>query len=227
MTYPTTSNEVSAAEDLRLAARVKKGDELAFEQLFKKHRGWVYQKAYKMLNDAHASEEVVQDVFIKVWQKVKMWNAGKGHFQSWLNVVAHHRILDAIRKRNRAREIPFAAFTDVLDAGESLPDAKPFMNYADAGPGPGRQLEMEEARDILESALVKVTKPNHRIAWMLRHLEGYSVKETARILDRKEGTIKGWVFRCTAELRDILVKRFGVNPVTDGGEHYAEETDAR
>ena len=223
LTYTESSN----AEDLRLANRVKTGDETAFEQLFKKHRDWVYQKALQKLTDPGLAEEVTQDVFIKVWRKLDKWHSAQGYFGAWLNVIAQHTIIDAIRKRNRAREIPFAAFTDVLDTGESLPDTQPFVNYADAGPGPGRQLEMEEARDILESALVKVTKPNHRIAWMLRHVEGYSIKETARILDRKEGTIKGWVFRCTAELRDILVKRFGVNPMSNGGEHYAEETDAR
>lgn len=222
-----TYTESSNAEDLRLANRVKAGDEIAFEQLFKKHREWVYQKALQKLTDPGLAEEVTQDVFIKVWRKLDKWHSAQGYFGAWLNVIAQRTIIDAVRKRNRAREIPFAAFTDVLDTGERLPDTQPFVNYADAGPGPGRQLEMEEARDILESALVTVTKPNHRIAWMLRHLEGYSIKETARILDRKEGTIKGWVFRCTAELRDILVKRFGVNPVTDRGEHYAEETDAR
>jgi RNA polymerase sigma-70 factor (ECF subfamily) len=46
----------------------------------------------------------------------------------------------------------------------------------------------KEAQEILENALEQVTKPNHRIAWILRHLEGCSVAEISRILNRKDGT---------------------------------------
>ena len=63
----------------------------------------------------------------------------------------------------------------------------------------------KEAQEILENALEQVTKPNHRIAWILRHLEGCSVAEISRILNRKDGTVKTWIFRCTQELRQILV----------------------
>ena len=62
----------------------------------------------------------------------------------------------------------------------------------------------KEAQEILENALEQVTKPNHRIAWILRHLEGCSVAEISRILNRKDGTVKTWIFRCTQELRQIL-----------------------
>jgi RNA polymerase sigma-70 factor (ECF subfamily) len=84
----------------------------------------------------------------------------------------------------------------------------------------------KEAQEILENALEQVTKPNHRIAWILRHLEGCSVAEISRILNRKDGTlrhlegcsvaeisrilnrkdgtVKIWIFRCTQELRQIL-----------------------
>ncbi len=65
----------------------------------------------------------------------------------------------------------------------------------------------KEAQEILENALEQVTKPNHRIAWILRHLEGCSVAEISRILNRKDGTVKTWIFRCTQELRQILVNK--------------------
>jgi RNA polymerase sigma-70 factor (ECF subfamily) len=67
----------------------------------------------------------------------------------------------------------------------------------------------KEAQEILENALEQVTKPNHRIAWILRHLEGCSVAEISRILNRKDGTVKIWIFRCTQELRQILVNKGG------------------
>lgn len=194
-----TPDESSAYEDLQLATLAKEGDEIAFSQLFDKHYSWVYSKAYRMLGNYQDTEEVTQDVFIKVWQKLKKWDTAQGSFQAWLNTVARNTIIDAIRKRDRIREAPLS--------GQPDDDEVPLSQYEDPRPGPDRQLEAREAQELLESALALVTKPNHRIAWMLRHLEGYSIAEIARILDRKDGTVKIWIFRCTQELRQILINK--------------------
>ena len=194
-----TPDESSAYEDMELATLAKDGDEIAFSQLFDKHYSWVYSKAYRMLGNYQDTEEVTQDVFIKVWQKLKKWDTAQGSFQAWLNTVARNTIIDAIRKRDRIREAPLS--------GQPDDDEVPLSQYEDPRPGPDRQLEAREAQEILESALAVVTKPNHRIAWMLRHLEGYSIAEIARILDRKDGTVKIWIFRCTQELRQILINK--------------------
>ena len=196
-----TPNDLSAVEDTYLATEAKAGNDVAFRQLFDKHYGWVYSKAYRMLGNYQDTEEVASDVFVKVWQKLSKnkWNAEKGSFQAWLNMVARNTIIDAIRKRNRIREHPLGGSPD--------DDEQPLSEYEDPSADPEQELEASEAQQILESALEQVTKPNHRIAWMLRHLEGYSIAEIARILNRKEGTVKIWIFRCTEELRKILVAK--------------------
>ena len=196
-----TPNDVSAVEDTYLATQAKAGNDAAFRQLFDKHYGWVYNKAYRMLGNYQDTEEVASDVFVKVWQKLNKnkWNPEKGSFQAWLNMVARNTIIDAIRKRNRIREHPLSGSPD--------DEEQPLSQYEDPDADPEQELEAAEAQQILESALEQVTKPNHRIAWMLRHLEGYSIAEIARILNRKEGTVKIWIFRCTEELRKILVAK--------------------
>ncbi len=196
-----TPNDLSAVEDTYLATQAKAGNDAAFRQLFDKHYKWVYNKAYRMLGNYQDTEEVASDVFIKVWQNLNKnkWDEEKGSFQAWLNTVARHTIIDAIRKRNRIREHPLSGSPD--DDEQQLGD------YEDPYSGPEQELEAAEAQQILESALEQVTKSNHRIAWMLRHLEGYSIAEIARILNRKEGTVKIWIFRCTEELRKILVAK--------------------
>ena len=196
-----TPNDLSAVEDTYLATQAKAGNDAAFRQLFDKHYKWVYNKAYRMLGNYQDTEEVASDVFVKVWQKLNKnkWDEEKGSFQAWLNMVARNTIIDAIRKRNRIREHPLSGSPD--------DDEQPLSQYEDPNSGPEQELEAVEAQQILESALEQVTKSNHRIAWMLRHLEGYSIAEIARILDRKEGTVKIWIFRCTEELRKILVAK--------------------
>ena len=113
--------------------------------------------------------------------------------------MARNTIIDAIRKRDRIRERPLSGSPDE--------DEQPLSQYEDPRPGPDQEYEAAEAQRILEGALEQVTKPNHRIAWMLRHLEGYSIAEIARILNRKDGTVKIWIFRCTEELRKILIAK--------------------
>lgn len=193
-------NDLSATEDTYLATQAQQGDEAAFSQLFEKHYNWVYSKAYRMLSDHQDTEEVTLDIFTKVWQKLEKgkWDPAKGSFQAWLNIVAKHTIIDAIRKRDRIRE-------SLLTLEDQ--DDLPLNEYEDGRPGPDKHIIAQEAQEILENALEKVTKPNHRIAWILRHLEGCSVAEISRILNRKDGTVKIWIFRCTQELRQILVNQ--------------------
>ena len=107
-------------------------------------------------------------------------------------------IIDAIRKRNRIRE-------SALIYEEQ--DDSPLNEYEDGSPGPDKHIIAQEAQEILEKALEQVTKPNHRIAWILRHLEGCSVAEISRILNKKEGTVKIWIYRCKQELRQILINK--------------------
>ncbi len=195
-----TKNDLSATEDIYLASQAKEGDEAAFSQLFDKHYNWVYSKAYRILKDHQDTEEVSLDVFTKVWRELQneKWDPKKGSFQAWLNIVARNTTIDAIRKRDRIRE-------SLLTLEEQ--DDLPLNEYEDGRPGPDKHIEAQEAQEILEKALEQVTKPNHRIAWILRHLEGCSVAEISRILNRKDGTVKIWIFRCTQELRQILVNK--------------------
>ena len=133
-----------------------------------------------------------------MWQKIEKWDTDQGSFQAWLNVVAKHTIIDAIRKKERIRE-SLLSMEDEADV--------PLSEYEDSKPTPDKQLESQEAQEILEQALQQVTKPNHRLAWILRHLEGCSIAEISGVLQRKEGTVKIWIFRCTQELRQILHRK--------------------
>ena len=196
-----SKNKLSATEDTYLATQVKQGNEAAFRQLFDKHYEWVYSKAYRMLEYQHQdAEEASLDVFTKVWKTLQddKWDPQKGSFWAWLDKLAFNTIVDAIRKRKRIRE-------SVLTYKEQ--DDNPLYEYEDDNPGPDKLMIAQEAQEILEKALEQVTKPNHRIAWILRHLEGCRVAEIARILNRKEGTVKIWILRCTKELKQILTNK--------------------
>jgi RNA polymerase sigma-70 factor (ECF subfamily) len=191
------TDDPSDQEDTQLATLTKAGDESAFRLLYDKHYNWVYSKTYRMLQNHQDTEEVCMDIFFKMWQKINKWDTDQGSFQAWLNVVAKNTIIDAIRKKERIRE-------SLLNV-ES--DADMPSEYEDSRPTPDKLIESQEAQEILEQALYQVTKPNHRTAWILRHLEGCSIAEISQTLQRKEGTVKIWIFRCAQELKQILIRK--------------------
>ncbi len=191
------TDDPSDQEDTHLATLTKAGDESAFRLLYDKHYNWVYSKTYRMLQNHQDTEEVCMDIFFKMWQKINKWDTDQGSFQAWLNVVAKNTIIDAIRKKERIRE----SLLNVEAEGD-MP-----IEYEDSRPTPDRQIESQEAQEILEQALYQVTKPNHRTAWILRHLEGCSIAEISQTLQRKEGTVKIWIFRCAQELKQILIRK--------------------
>lgn len=191
-------DDLSDQEDTQLATLTKAGNEAAFRSLFDKHYNWVYSKTYRMLCNHQDTEEISLDIFMKVWQKIEKWDTVQGSFQAWLNVVAKNTIIDAIRKKERIRE----SLLSMEDESEL-----PLVEYQDQRPTPEKQVESREAQEILEWALQMVKKPNHRVAWILRHLEGCSIAEISQTLQRKEGTVKIWIFRCTEELRQILTRK--------------------
>ena len=191
-----TSNDASHVEDTDLMMRVRARDEAALGKLFNKHYTWVYNKVYLILTNHQDAEEVAADVFITVWNKSDKWDPKQGRFSWWLSTVAYNAAIDLIRKRGRIQE-------DLIP--DPPGDGKdPFDPYPDPRPGPDREVEAAEIRRILEDALEQVTKPKHRAAWVLRHLEDYSIKEIVVMLNAKESTVKVWILRCKEELRQIL-----------------------
>ena len=203
MAYPIyTRKELvmrhTSEEDSKLAILVNAGDESASRQLYDKHYRWVYNKVVRVLGNHEDAQAVSQDIFVKAEQQIESWNPNQDNFEAWLNVVAKSTIIDAIRKKERIRESLLSA--------ENESDV-PLSESEDSKPTPDKQLETQDAKEILNQALQQVTRPHHRVAWILRHIEGHSLAEISQVFQREEEEVKIWSFRCTEELRQILVRK--------------------
>ncbi|MBT3267859.1 RNA polymerase sigma factor [Candidatus Poribacteria bacterium] len=178
---------------------LQQGNDTGLQWLLDQYGTWIYSKAYRMLQSHEDAEEAWQDIFMRVWQKIDLWDPERGNFQSWLNQIAKNAIIDIFRKRSRVRE--------VLQHGEDEGVEEMLHRYKDDGPLPDELLENKETRELIEQGLELMTKSNHRVAWTFRHLEGMSIAEIGNALNQKENTVKVWIFRGTRELRQILVRR--------------------
>src|SRR4051812_36804219 len=111
----------AALEDAALLARVAEGDEAAIEALYQRYGGACYPLARRILDDAQLAEDVVQQVFLAMWQG-SGYDSRRGAVSTWLLSVTHHKAVDAVRREgNRRKRL----------AGEQV-----LVEVAATGPGP-------------------------------------------------------------------------------------------
>ena len=184
--------------------------ETSFTELFEIHYHWVFTKSLHILKDYHDAEDVTSIIFAKLWNKLLLlkFDCDKGTFRAWLNVLSKNTIIDFVRQQNKRKEecVDFNCIQSQSDRFYCHDSDRLIvsMDIADNKPNPIEYLIETECIEVIESALEKVRKSEHRIAYILRHLENYSVKEITKILNQKDGTIKIWIFRCKEELKEIL-----------------------
>jgi RNA polymerase sigma-70 factor (ECF subfamily) len=183
------------------AERFKEGDQAAFKLLFRKHAGWIHSKAYRILRNHEDAEEACQDVFTKVWLKINLWDSEQGSFQTWLNEIAKNTIIDMLRKKKRRKAENLSNWINE-EKKETLIDLAP-----DHRPTSDSQIEGKEAFELIEEALQEVRRDDHRIAWILRHIEFLSIAEISKAMGEKQNTVKVWIFRCSGELKRILTAK--------------------
>lgn len=181
-------------DESELIRRVEAGDEAAFEELVRRHRGSVERLAARMLPDPRDREEACQDVFLKVFRKIGTFR-GESRLATWIDSIAYRTFLN----RLEGREAPVPG--SQLGTGEGR-DWFP-AGIADEDAAPEERAERSELRSILERAIRRL-RPAHRAAITLYHLEGRTVAEIAESLDRAEGTVKSHLYRARRELKEIL-----------------------
>jgi RNA polymerase sigma-70 factor (ECF subfamily) len=89
----------TALPDDALMAAVAAGQDAALAVLYDRYGRLVFSLAVSVLGDTSQAEEVIQDVFIQVWNKAETYNAEQGRVVTWLAAIARHRAIDYLRRR--------------------------------------------------------------------------------------------------------------------------------
>src|SRR5918998_1625221 len=108
--------------DDELIAAVARGDQPALLALYDRHGRMGYGLAYRILGDAGAAEEAVQDAYLRVWRRASTFDAQRGGARSWLLTIVHHCAIDLLRRRAGAP--PVVAGLDEMADRRSVPDAR-------------------------------------------------------------------------------------------------------
>jgi RNA polymerase sigma-70 factor (ECF subfamily) len=175
--------------DLELAARCATGDGEAFEQLYRRHAGRLFNLARRMMGTTEDAEDVLQNVFLQAHRTMDRFR-GDASIGTWLYRLTINQCLDQLRGR-RARD---ARVTDSLDAEEAPEPALP----APAVPTVVNRMDLERAIEHLP--------PGSRAVFLLHDVEGFEHGEIGRMLGISEGTSKSQAHKARLKLRTMLTR---------------------
>ena len=179
-------NRTDLTEDSRLVARIRAGDQQAMSELYDRYAKVVYAVALRVLQDAAAAEDVLQDIFLQLWRNPDAFDASRGSLAAWLAVIARHRSIDRVRKRRPETDIEncvIAASDDLRDEAE-------------------RKLVIDKVRAVLAEM-----NADQRKALELAFFQGLTHTEIAAKTGEPLGTIKTRIRSGLQLLRTKLANR--------------------
>jgi RNA polymerase sigma-70 factor, ECF subfamily len=181
----------SRQADQASLARIARGDQAAFAELYDRHARLVYSLALRILQDRADAEDVVQEVFAQVWAQAGRYDASRGAVAAWMLMLTRSRAIDRLRAK-RAR--PEAAGD--ASAAESVMDLSA-----------AQDLELLSAEQVtrLQRAL-KELPDAQRTALELAYYEGLTHVEAAARLAEPLGTVKTRIRQAVLKLREALAE---------------------
>jgi RNA polymerase sigma-70 factor, ECF subfamily len=190
--------------DQELVKRAKEGDLSAFEALISRHERRVYSLAVRMLRQEQDAEDVTQQTFLSALEHLDGFR-GQAAFGTWLMHIATHAALKVIRKRQGLSLVSLEAATEEAGDHEAIPHPE-FI--ADWRQSPEQLVHRREIQGLLDEALTQLDE-KHRFVFLLRDVEGWSVKETAEALGISEANTKVRLLRARLALREHLTQALG------------------
>ncbi|MGX1881230.1 RNA polymerase sigma factor [Streptomyces sp. NPDC055287] len=171
-------------DDAALLCAVAQGDSHALATLYDRHAGWLHARLTRRCSDPETVREVLQDTFVTAWRSAGSHRGREAG--GWLWVIAARRLVDARRAQVRAERADRAEFPPAVAAPSAEERVLAGLEYGDVGTALGRI--SPELRDVLRATVV----------------DGLTTRETARLLNLPEGTVKTRAMRARRELREAL-----------------------
>jgi RNA polymerase sigma-70 factor, ECF subfamily len=185
----------SSDRNARLAAllpRVALGDQAAFGELYDLTAPHLYGCALRILRDSPAAEEILQEAYVNVWHHAGSYEVAKSQPLTWLTTIVRNRCLDQLRRRE----------LDTVTLASDDDDAPEYDVPSDAMTPAEMLLAGAEAVSVRDCVDALDAGPKQAVALAFYH--GLSHSELAEHLREPLGTVKSWVRRGLAKLRNCL-----------------------
>jgi len=188
--------ETTNADLWILLEKAKEGDRDAFKTVVSLYQQKVFLLAYSFLRDREDALDIVQETFMKLYQKFDTFDS-EGNFQAWLLQMAKNLSIDYYRKHySRRREMEVEKSVDELDPA------------AEAGCSEGLTSDLRQAF----SRCVQKLGERQRLVFVMKHYNGLQYKEIAEILRVSVGTVKSLHFKAVQNMKKLLSPQLGIQP---------------
>ena len=182
----------------QVVRRCMDGDTGAWAELVRTHHRRVYGLCYRFTGNPTDSEDLTQDVFLKIYSNLASFDTTRGSLQVWITTLTRNLLVDHFRRTRNLRA------TGSLDDGwDSSDELKPIDRLTAKGPSPHESAAQKELAKMVQEALARVSV-ELREAVILRDLQDMDYKEIAQVLGIPEGTVKSRISRGRAELARLL-----------------------
>ena len=181
--------ELSGHHDEELARRLQRRDPNAMKDLYDRFGRLAYSVVLAIVRDSPTAEDLVQETFLRVWNRIQAFEPGRGALGPWLLAIARNRAIDHVRS---------SAFRMNVNSFELDVREHPSL-FVDME----REVENKDHGRVIRAALTKLN-PNQRKVIELAYYEGLSQTEMAERMGQPLGTIKTWVRAALGILRAEL-----------------------
>lgn len=172
-----------------LIARVAMGDRKAFRALYERTSAKLFGVAARVLRDDGLAEEVLQEVFLRIWHRSDSYKSNGYSPMTWLITITRNAAIDRLRK--------------LRSEGKAAEPVEIAERLYDPAPGPETQTVMRDEARVLEDCLDEL---EHERADMVRkaYLQGVTYAELSEATGVKLNTVRTWLRRSLLQLRECL-----------------------
>lgn len=182
------SSPLGETSDAGLVVAISRYNQDALAEAYRRHAGAVFGLARRLLAEASLAEEIVQEVFLRLWNDPDKFDPGRGSLRSYLLAQCHGRSVDLLRSESSRRRR----------------EEKDLRRTAEAGYDLEREVWDLTIADHVREAIAKLPE-GEREAIRLAYLGGHTYREVATLLDEPEGTVKSRIRSGLKHLRTELV----------------------
>lgn len=179
---------------------LKAGDRAEFARLVDAYSTQIYRLALKMLADEQDAEDVLQNTFMKALQSIENFE-GRSSLSTWLYRIAVNEALMLLRRHKPTISVAM----DYEDDEDELQHPTQFTDWCCL---PEKDLLSAESKKHLDVAIQRLPE-KLRVVFILRDIEGLSIRETSETLDLTETTVKTRLLRARLNLREQLSSYYG------------------
>ena len=184
------NNVLYDENDSNLLQQVAAGNEHAFRQLVEKYSGLLYKFIHRHTNDSQLSEEIVQDIFIKIWQTRETLTSLRS-FRAFLLVVSRNHVLNTIKKMMREKKKQWEWQKENTNLQEE------------------DQQELEEVFGLIDDAVNRLP-PQQKRVWILSRREGLKYEQIAAEMNISRDAVKKYLQYANGAIKEHVVNNINI-----------------